>query len=409
MAMETYFCRSTLACKHKRKYNIDKTNFTSFLDLRREMEKIENDVVKYPEKSMLETNRKNKAINLFFRWVFLICIAVLTLPAYSQKAGGYALIETISVAVIYNLVFSVYTIKNKYKTSKASAILIYFDIILLTVISYFSGGLNSDVYLFLFFLLGYCAVFNEARYTLQVGIFCSIFYTASSIFAASVNNVSLEVPRLVVRDLMLILGAYGVSGISYEVKKYDELRKKEFKLARTDKLTGLANRHYFDQKLREEVEYADQSNANLNVLMFDLDNFKNFNDAYGHVSGDKLLMLFSDIIKQCIRKSDIPVRYGGEEFLILIRDLDIFIAKNVGERIRWQLEKQRIYIGDGDKKKKVTVSCGVAQYPLHSKNIKQVIEMADQALYHAKSLGKNMAVTYDEIGQIGQERAAKVE
>lgn len=363
------------------------------------MEKIESGIVKCPEKDSSEGTKKTKLVVLFYRWAIFICIVILTLPGSNMKANGYAILETLAVVAIYNAAVTFYVLKSKDKIGKSSAFFIYFDIILLTVVSYFCGGLECDVYLFLFFLLGYCGVFNDASYTFKIGIFSAIFYSASCIFQAGSSGVELEITRLVVRDLLLILGAYGISRINYEVKKYDELRKKEFRIARTDKLTGLANRHYFDQKLREEVEYADEANAALNVLMFDLDNFKSFNDTYGHMSGDKLLSLFADIIKQCIRKSDIPVRYGGEEFLILIRDLDIFIARNVGERIRRQLEKQRIYVGSGENKKKVSVSCGIAQYPYHSKNIKQVIEFADQALYHAKETGKNAVVVYGETGQ----------
>jgi len=364
-----------------------------------EMGKIDNDIVKCPDKAPREGTRQTKLTVVFYRWVILLFIGILTLPDLNIKINGYALLETLAVIAIYNGAVTFYTLKNKNKINKASSYFIYFDIIFLTVISYFCGGLKCDAYLFIFFIIGYCGIFNDASYTLKIGIFGAIFYTASCIFQARSNNVELEIARLAIRDFMLILGAYGISRINYEVKKYDELRKKEFRIARTDKLTGLANRHYFDQKLREEVEYADEYKAVLNVLMFDLDNFKSFNDFYGHMSGDKLLTLFADIIKQCIRKSDIPVRYGGEEFMILIRDLDIFIAQNVGERIRRQLEKQRIYVGSGDDRKKVSVSCGIAQYPYHSKNIKQVIEYADQALYHAKEIGKNAVVVYGQTDQ----------
>jgi diguanylate cyclase (GGDEF)-like protein len=186
--------------------------------------------------------------------------------------------------------------------------------------------------------------------------------------------------------------------INTQVKKFDELHRKEFKLARTDKLTGLANRRYFDQKLSEDVQYSDETGNPLNILIFDLDNFKKFNDTNGHTWGDKLLTLFSDIIKHNIRQSDVPVRYGGEEFLLIIRDLDYERARNVGERIRNQLEKQYIYIKcEDDTKKWATVSCGVAQYPTDSKSIWEVIESADKALYNAKANGKNIIVCYKDI------------
>ncbi|OGO80319.1 MAG: hypothetical protein A2Y21_12190, partial [Clostridiales bacterium GWC2_40_7] len=263
-----------------------------------EMEKIDNEIVKCPERAPREGARQTKITVIFFRWVVLLFIGILTLPDLNMKINGYAILETLAVIAIYNAAVTFYTLRNKNKINKASSYFIYFDIILLTVISYFCGGLKCDAYLFIFFIIGYCGIFNDASYTLKIGIFSAIFYTASCIFQARSNNVELEITRLAIRDFLLILGAYGISRINYEVKKYDELRKKEFRIARTDKLTGLANRHYFDQKLREEVEYADESNTVLNVLMFDLDNFKSFNDSYGHMSGDKLLTLFADIIKQ---------------------------------------------------------------------------------------------------------------
>jgi diguanylate cyclase (GGDEF)-like protein len=367
---------------------------------------IEEDFINIDEKGTKSKKKKNNMMVLLFRWVFLLFITVLTLPAMNIKTNGYALLETLAVAVIYNGAITAYTLKIGQKASNAASIILYLDIIIMSIFSFFSGGINSDVYIFIFFLLGYCGIFNDASYTIKLGIFCAVIYSVSCVLSARVNGEEIVYIRLFIKNMLFIMETYGISRINYEVRKHDELRKKEFKLARTDKLTGLANRHYFDQKLQEEVDYSLANNATLNVLIFDLDNFKGFNDTYGHLSGDKLLMLFSDIIRQCIRKSDIPVRYGGEEFLILIRDLDIFIAKSVGERIRRQLEKQRIYLGDQNNKKRVTVSCGVAQYPLHSRNIKQVIELADQALYHAKEIGKNIVITYDEIGQ-GRETAGE--
>lgn len=370
------------------------------------MKRSESEEIKYIKKSEEKPNQKNKLTVLFYRWVFLACIIIMGLSSKVNEDNSYALIETIVIITMYNAAITFLTMKNREKINRTSTVLVYFDIIIISIVSYMTGGINSDAYLLIFFLLGYCGIFNDGVYTLKVGLFSLAIYTASSMLAARASSADMELARLAIRDVLFLLGAYGISRVNHEVKKFDELRKKEFRLARTDKLTGLANRHYFDQKLREEIEYADQNKAILNVLMFDLDNFKSFNDTFGHPSGDKLLALFSDIIKQCIRKADIPVRYGGEEFLILIRDLDIFLAKSVGERIRRQLEKQRIYIGNGDIKKKVSVSCGIAQYPHHSKNIKEVVDMADQALYYAKEIGKNIVITYDEIGR---ERAADEE
>ena len=105
-------------------------------------------------------------------------------------------------------------------------------------------------------------------------------------------------------------------------------------------------------------------------------------------------MLFADIIRQCV-KIDVPVRYGGEEFLIFNQDMTLLLQKRRGQDQR-QLEKQRIHFGQQKERQRVTVSCG-AYSILHSVNIKEVIEKADQALYHAKNR-QNIVVTFDEIG-----------
>ena len=99
-----------------------------------------------------------------------------------------------------------------------------------------------------------------------VGIFSAV---AFSIIAMK-NIEGLNYFRLIFKDILILMAAIGITMLNNEIKKYGELHKKEFKLARTDKLTGLANRHYFDQKLGEEVQYADFSGNPLNILMFDL-------------------------------------------------------------------------------------------------------------------------------------------
>lgn len=355
-----------------------------------------HDVTKTRIKPNNAPGRRNSEIMLFFRWLIFLFSVVLCITDTRFHIQGYAILESLAIVAIYNGAVTAYSLNNG---RKYASLVLHLDIIMFMVLIFFTGGIKSELYVFLFFTIGFCGIKNEIAAAIKAGVVCAVMYTVTCILANRFYDVGITYTTLVIRDLLFLMAAFAISRINFEVKKYDEMRKKEFRLARTDKLTGLANRHYFDQKLKEEVDYVRSTGTVLNVLMFDLDNFKGFNDTYGHVSGDKLLVLFSDIIRQSVRKSDIPVRYGGEEFLILIRELDIFIAKSVGDRIRRQLEKQRIYLGQQEEKQKVTVSCGVAQFPMHSSNIKEVIERADQALYHAKSIGKNIVVSYDEIGQ----------
>jgi diguanylate cyclase (GGDEF)-like protein len=334
---------------------------------------------------------------VFYRWLFIGFAVLFTVTSASSKAMTYAVMETIALLVIYNLIVTAGMLKSKKTVVKMPRFVVYVDLAFISVFSFLSGGIKSDVYILFFFAIFCCGVLCDSTDTMKVGLFSVVFYTVSSLYAGNLNAEQPDFASLAAKDALIMFGAYGISQVRNQVKKYDELRKKEFKLARTDRLTGLANRHYFDQKLLEEAKYADQTNGRLNVLIFDLDNFKRFNDTYGHIAGDKLLALFADIIKQNIRDTDIPVRYGGEEFLLLIRDLDVVIAKSVGDRIRWQLEKQKIILNDSNEKRMVTVSCGLAQYPCDSKNVKEAVELADRALYHAKEHGKNSVYAYNEI------------
>ncbi|MGE5615017.1 MAG: GGDEF domain-containing protein [Bacillota bacterium] len=331
---------------------------------------------------------------LVYRWLLFLFSAVLCVTSDRFGTHGYSVLESLAVAAVYNGAATGWLLHNGRRHSRLIA---YADILAFMLLILFSGGIKSDLFIFLFFIIGLYGIRGNLADTLNTGIASAIMYAAACIASDKVFNDGILYSTLVIRCMVMLLAAFALSKISFEVKRYDEMRKKEFRLARTDKLTGLANRHYLEQKVKEEVEYVKEMDSVLNVLIFDIDDFKSFNDTYGHPSGDKLLMLFADIIRQCIRKSDVPVRYGGEEFLILIRDMDIIIAKSIGDRIRRQLEKQRIYIGQQENKQRVTVSCGIAQYPTHSGNIKEVIEKADQALYHAKEIGKNIVVTFDEI------------
>ena len=349
------------------------------------------------EKKALKNNwpgSQNIMIMLVYRWLIFLFSAVLSITGGGFGIWGFAILESLAVVAVYNGAITAYFLNNGKKYASA---VVYLDIIALMLIIFFSGGIKSDLFIFFFLLLGLYGINNETASTFKITSFLAVFYAVACILSDRFHSGDITYSTLIIRVVLFFMASFAITRISCRVRKYDELRKKEFKLARTDKLTGLANRHYFDQKVTEEAEYASSFSTVLNVLIFDLDNFKGFNDTYGHVSGDKLLKLFSDIIMQCIRKSDVPVRYGGEEFMILIRDMDIIIAKSVGDRIRRRLEKQNIHLGCQFENQKVSVSCGIAQFPTHSKNIREVIEMADKALYHAKEIGKNIVVCYDEM------------
>ncbi len=360
-----------------------------------------NDIISESIKEKKQKLAKFKRNVLYFRWTILIFIIPAFLFDSEFDVSKNFTFLTILLTISYNALISLLVMFSKpERVKKDIGIVFYVDVLLICCISCILGGIESDIFIVLLFIIAYYGISRDIASIANITVFTISMYSLFTLGFERNRLNEFNYWKLISRDFFMLITAYGISLIIAEVKKYDEMHKREFKLARTDKLTGLANRHYFDQKLEEEALYADYARKPLNILMFDIDNFKKFNDTYGHIWGDKLLSMFGDIVMQNIRKTDIPVRYGGEEFIVLIGDLDMATVKGIGDRIRSQLEKQNINMGSEDTKCKVTVSCGVAQYPTHAKDIKEVVNYADKALYYAKEIGKNIVVSYDEIGKL---------
>jgi diguanylate cyclase len=154
-----------------------------------------------------------------------------------------------------------------------------------------------------------------------------------------------------------------------------------------DSLTRLLNRRYLPTILMREVALARRSSVPFAVLLIDLDHFKNINDTHGHNSGDLVLQQASDIITNSVRVGDFIFRYGGEELLVVLVEIDIDQAKYVAENIRARFASEPLRVGDG-KTMDVTVSIGVAAYSGHP-DYEKVVKDADDALYRAKRGGRN--------------------
>jgi diguanylate cyclase (GGDEF)-like protein len=170
-----------------------------------------------------------------------------------------------------------------------------------------------------------------------------------------------------------------------EVEFEDEILKK----ATTDALTGIANRHYFMSRAREELAFAKRTNILLGIVMMDLDHFKEVNDTHGHQAGDYVLNQFAHLVNNRIRGEDIFGRYGGEEFVIFMRgDIGPPGAKAFCERIRKVIEEFQFNFSGKDIP--VTVSIGLCLKRGRDVNaLEELVEAADKALYRAKQGGRN--------------------
>jgi diguanylate cyclase (GGDEF)-like protein len=160
-----------------------------------------------------------------------------------------------------------------------------------------------------------------------------------------------------------------------------------------DPLTGCHNRRFLDEFIAKYEPLTEREGTRTGFLMADLDFFKQVNDQYGHQAGDAVLTQAARILRNRVRRSDLLIRYGGEEFLVLLQNVQDETAAKVAENIRASLESYEFDIGDGRKIKK-TISVGVAEYPTDARGLYQAIKFADVALYEAKRQGRNRVARF---------------
>ncbi len=189
------------------------------------------------------------------------------------------------------------------------------------------------------------------------------------------------------KDKFFILAQQFIIGIRRAL-----LYQKVQELTITDSLTQVYNRRYFLERFHEELERSQKNNLNLSFLMLDVDNFKKYNDRYGHLVGDAILRQVAKTIRDTVRQIDFIGRYGGEEISIVLTETGRQQAGFVAERIRRAIEDSRFLVYDENLS--VQISIGVSIFPENSLKALQLIEKADQALYQAKETGKNKVCFY---------------
>ncbi len=202
----------------------------------------------------------------------------------------------------------------------------------------------------------------------------------------SVNGSRLElngrtVLSLVVRDMSAEV-AHERQLLAYQ-QELERANARLHALATTDRLTGVANRGAFNDKLTEEYDRAVRYTHPLSVVLLDVDHFKQFNDAFGHPAGDAVLQRVAGLLQHTARGTDTVARYGGEEFALLLPDTDYAGAMVLAERLR------RAVAGGGWEKRPVTVSVGVATLTPDTAAAAALVKEADQALYRSKQAGRN--------------------
>lgn len=158
--------------------------------------------------------------------------------------------------------------------------------------------------------------------------------------------------------------------------------------AQTDALTGLYNYRFFAEALPREMERSQRSFQPVCMILIDVDHFKKLNDQWGHEIGNQVLIHLADIIRKTIRKLDIPCRYGGEEFAVILPNTDLRHSISVAKRIRETIEQSTLTLSTNSIS--ITASLGVDEYrPHHNDSTESFVERVDTWLYQAKHAGRN--------------------
>ena len=224
--------------------------------------------------------------------------------------------------------------------------------------------------------------FNHVGSMIGLTLLTYFGYTIFTVELMQYSNLWLElVPPLIFATFVFI----AMLIVKYVIKTRDF--EQQYKLATTDGLTGLYNHRYFQEQLANALENAKRYESQLSLIIIDIDDFKKFNDTYGHQAGDRVLVQVSQLLKRNVRSADIACRYGGEEMSIILPNINKESAIFTAEKLCKTIAEKDFLLNE--KPAKVTISIGVSTYPHDGLSSQDIIKIADERLYKAKANGKN--------------------
>jgi diguanylate cyclase (GGDEF)-like protein len=389
------------------------------------------DVPTTEELELLKENRERVGMVIRARWVLLMLLTaygVVVHILFQHESADFDSLTIVHLvtpfaAVLfvaaYNAFFQ-YTYRSFVQIRSLNQAQILFDLVIVTVMVHFSGGAVSWFWTMYFVLtLEAALIMDKKSDTYAIALGGAVAY--GGLLTFEFHGIIPTVPMPFENNALQQTFSYAmikwawVSITNFCVAyvaafMMDTVRRREAILREMvvrDSLTSLYNRHYFFYRFNSEIQRAKRYGRTLSLLILDLDDFKKFNDKYGHLAGDNLLKSVTEIMQTHIRRSDnvpsyevdIACRYGGEEFAIILPEassaqgmiaaerlrgkVETAAPLAVAERIRHQIEEE--YRGDV----RVTVSIGVSSYPEHGVEIESLIRAADKAMYRAKRAGKN--------------------
>ena len=396
---------------------------------------VAGDVPTTEELEMLKEARERVALIIRARWTILGILALYGLVVFfffrhaSADAAKvtavhkFVAIAAFLAAVAYNAWYQ-YSYRWFCGIRSLNAIQLLFDLLFITAVVHFSGGAMSWFWtMYMVLTLEAAMIMEQPADTYAIAMAGMIGY--GGLLTFEYYGIIPPVPMPFENNALQHVYSYEMIKWAWVsitnlcvafvgVYMMDTIRKREAQLrdlAVKDTLTSLYNRRYFFYRLNSEIQRSKRYGRTLSLIIADVDNFKRYNDRYGHLAGDKLLRGLAETMLGNIRRSDakpsyevdIACRYGGEEFAVILPEaalvqgvaaaerirvtVETSGAMTVAERIRKEVEKSQYEGVIG-----VTISMGVASYPDHGTDAESLVKAADDALYEAKRTGKNKVV-----------------
>jgi len=364
-----------------------------------------------PDRTHLDINLAKARWLIRIRWIYsffiLVFFIVHTFILNKIYINFPIFFFILFLSILGNAIFILYLKKNSALISGNLKLLAYlaaiqlaFDFMVLFLYVIFSGGFESPVLvLFIFYILVSTFVIHHKKallYTIATVILITVIFFLDHGLVVS----SPKLANLVTFDILLVFSFLISSFLSSNMKENEILLQRLFNQTRelsiTDGLSLLYNQTYFFERLKQEIQQSKRYKYQLSVIILDVDDFKKYNDANGHIYGSKALKQIGSIMKAMFRSSDILARYGGDEFVVMLPHTDKVGAFLAADRLREIVEQESFGGEESLPRGKITISLGVTSFPDFGDSVEEVLGYADKALYHAKKLGRNRTILYSE-------------
>ncbi|SFR63096.1 GGDEF domain-containing protein [Anaeromicropila populeti] len=351
-------------------------------------------------RSKVGLKKVDTMVKYFFMDVICLLIHILFLLIfYYQKIHLLALFNLASV-LSYLLIFQLLLEKS----IKRAVAICYTEMVLHSIIAViylgFSGGFELYLLVFIPIIFFFSLLYGSRNYLLySLGLMSSAIYCSLKVFSCyhkplyTFSSKKVEVALHIFNSFIVLLGLFVLCYLMVQevVQARQELEDKNkilLFLSEHDPLTKLLNRRSMQERIQRAIT-ALKEDSRVGIAFFDIDNFKNFNDVYGHDFGDQVLVKVSDLISKVVTGSGEVSRWGGEELVVVFPDCNIEEITKLVEIIRMSVEEQSIQYEN--KKVNVTITCGLA-FGKKGVNAEALIRNADQCMLKGKEMGKNCVI-----------------